>query len=410
MPTSSSDSTRLISVTGLSCPKSTAEVQTGSSVASRSLAGETTENQKILPASCGVQFLAGGDLNPQKQLLINYPSQENLQEIKNVYGSSAASVGNRQSRNIQPADQEISELLNGVVKQQSFTTEQLYFRSQSVPLHRMVNPTLMSPIGGHQQFVGGFHGQSFNNSSNSSIAPTPVPSEFNDFGSIGGDAYLLDDVDPGFIADEQQFLMEDKESITKILNILDEEGCQSLTIMPESAAAAEDNLIEGVLPISMLDANIQPEVILDPAAVLDPSVGIDKIIESRSYPNTPLPIVANNNYTGHGFTEDNSNGSRSYSSTPLHAIGPPDVYRESNEPMLSSPTLNSLNLRNDNGETVVAVAENVCRNVNDLLETNFLGDNEADADDLGTLGNFEGLQDVDSLAPLFNDVADNNNR
>ncbi|KAK0165999.1 hypothetical protein PV328_004462 [Microctonus aethiopoides] len=388
VPTSTNESTRQLSTTPLPLmvPKSTTEVQSGGTV--------RLISEKTLACT---SFLAT-DVNPQKQLLINYPSQENLQEIKNNY------------RKNQPADQEISELFNGV---KPFTTTEHYYRSQSVPLHRMVNPTLMSPISNPQSYHT-FQNNNFNHSSSSSIAPTPVPSEFNDFGSIGqSDTYLLDEVDANFISDDQQFLMEDKEisseNITKILNFLDEEDGKGLNILPEQNIHSDERLIHesGLMldPLPNANLNIAGAISLDPATVLDPSVGesLQKIIQSKSYPNTPLP-QATTGYSSSAFTED-SNGSRSYPSTPLHPLQHQDVYCESNEPMLSSPTLNSLNLRGDNGNPD---AENVCRNVTDLLETNFLGDNEGDADDLDPLSNFDGLQDVESLAPLFNEVTGGN--
>lgn len=336
------------------------------------------------------------DLAPQKQLLINYPSQENLQEIKNVYQKS------------QP-DQEISELFHN---NKQFTNE--LYRSQSVPLHRMVNPALMSPIS-TQHCLSSFQSQSFNPSTNSSIAPTPVPSEFNDFGSMGQSegpsTYLLDDVDPNFISDDQNFLMSDKEitpeNITNILNILDEEGTQSLQIIPEQPT--EEGLMENnsivldALPNSNL--NLSEEDMLDPSNVLDIPVGgaLQKIIQSRSYPNTPLPVPVST-YTP-SYTED-SNGSRSYPSTPLHTVQSQETYQETNEPMLSSPTLNSLNLHNETANE--STSNSLCRNVVDLLEANFLGETDTETNDLDTLGNFDGLQDVDSLTPLFNEVTESN--
>ncbi|XP_061937563.1 DNA-binding protein RFX7 [Apis cerana] len=336
------------------------------------------------------------DLAPQKQLLINYPSQENLQEIKNVYQKN------------QP-DQEISELFHN---NKQFTNE--LYRSQSVPLHRMVNPALMSPIS-TQHCLSSFQSQSFNPSTNSSIAPTPVPSEFNDFGSIGQSegpsTYLLDDVDPNFISDDQNFLMSDKEitpeNITNILNILDEEGTQSLQIIPEQPT--EEGLMENnsivldALPNSNL--NLSEEDMLDPSNVLDIPVGgaLQKIIQSRSYPNTPLPVPVST-YTP-SYTED-SNGSRSYPSTPLHTVQSQETYQETNEPMLSSPTLNSLNLHNETANE--STSNSLCRNVVDLLEANFLGETDTETNDLDTLGNFDGLQDVDSLTPLFNEVTEPN--
>ncbi|KAK2579789.1 hypothetical protein KPH14_012182 [Odynerus spinipes] len=393
VPTSGPELVRQVSMlqSPLTCTKSS-EVQVGGS-ATHIVITSKQENQ----GSQCPPFLAS-DLAPQKQLLINYPSQENLQEIKNVY------------QRPQPTDQEISELLLG---NKQFTTEQLFYRSQSVPLHRMVNPALMSPIS-TQQCLSSFQSHSFNPSTSSSIAPTPVPSEFNDFGSIGqpeGTSYLLNDVDPNFISDDQQFLMNDKEitseNITNILNILSEEGSQSLQILPEQSG--EEDLIDnnGIVLDTLPNSNINlsEEDILDPSNVLDNSVSgaLQKIIQSRSYPNTPLPAPVST-YTP-SYTED-SNGSRSYPSTPLHTVQSQKVYQESNEPMLSSPTLNSLNIHGDT--TSIATSDNGCRNVADLLETTFLGEPDGEADDLDPLSNFDGLQDVDPLTPLFNEVTEPN--
>ncbi|XP_076633225.1 uncharacterized protein LOC143347696 isoform X1 [Colletes latitarsis] len=366
------------------------EVQVGSNTTQISV----TSKREGQGPQCAA-FLTS-DLAPQKQLLINYPSQENLQEIKNVYQKN------------QP-DQEISELFHG---NKQFTNE--LYRSQSVPLHRMVNPALMSPIS-TQHCLSTFQSPSFNPSTSSSIAPTPVPSEFNDFGSIGQSegtsTYLLDDVDPNFMSDDQHFLMTDKEitpeNITNILNILDEEGTQSLQILPEQPT--EEGLIESnaivldALPNSNL--NLSEEDMLDPSNVLDIPVGgaLQKIIQSRSYPNTPLPVPVST-YTP-SYAED-SNGSRSYPSTPLHTVQSQETYQETNEPMLSSPTLNSLNLHNETGNE--SASGSLCRNVVDLLEANFLGETDTETNDLDPLGNFDGLQDVDSLTPLFNEVTEPN--
>ena len=338
------------------------------------------------------------DLDPQKQLIINYPSQENLQEVKNVYIKT------------QPTDQEISDLLQGgkqlkFVEIPQVTKEQLYCRSQSVPLHRMVNPTLMSPISS-QQFLTPF--RSFNPSTSSSIAPTPVPSEFNDFGSIDtpdNAIYLLDDVDPNFMSEEQQFLMGDKEmtsvNISNFLNILNEGASEMLSENAVDQGVLETStMILDSLPNS--DLNLASENTLDPGIVIE-NGSLQKMIQSRSYPNTPLPLPVSTYALP--YTED-SNGSRSYPTTPLHTIQPRDTYSESNEPMLSSPTLETLNLRGD--VTTTNSSESVCRSVADLLDSSFLDHVDGDTDDLDPLGSFEGLQDVDSLTPLFTEVVEPN--
>ncbi|XP_012274045.1 uncharacterized protein LOC105696267 isoform X2 [Orussus abietinus] len=377
VPTTGPELTRQMSApqSPLTCIRST-EVQAPVVAVAQQV---TTPVSKERGAPQPASFLPS-DLAPQKQLVINYPSQENLQEIKTAYRKS------------QPLDQEISELFHDG---KQYTNEQLYYRSQSVPLHRMVNPNLMSPVSAHQYHLPSFQSQSFDPSASSSIAPTPVPSEFNDFvGPIGqadnGSTYLLDEVDPNFISDSQQFLIGDKEitseNISNLLNILDEEGTQNLQILPDNTG--EEALIESN-PIVLEDL---------------PTSNLNiQIIQSRSYPNTPLP-PALSSYPPN-YTED-SNGSRSYPSTPLHTVQLRETYPETNEPMLSSPTLNSLNLRS---ETVAPNGSNgVCRNVcAELLETDFLAtDTNTETDDLDPLGNFDGLQDP--LAPLFNEVTEPN--
>ncbi|RLU23742.1 hypothetical protein DMN91_003948 [Ooceraea biroi] len=371
----------------------------------------TKSSEVVLKGPPCTAFL---DLTPQKQLLINYPSQENLQEIKNVYQSS-------QKSQPAPPDQEITELLHAG---RHLSNEQLFYRSQSVPLHRMVNPvSLMSPISA-QHCLSTVQSQSFNPSTNSSVAPTPVPSEYNDFGSTIGQegAYLLDDAN--FISDDQQFLMTDKgitsENINNILTILDEEGQSSLQMLPEQTT--EETLSSAIVLDALPNANLNlsEEDILDASSILDdPGGALQKIIQSRSYPNTPLPAPVS--AYAPSYTED-SNGSRSYPSTPLHTVQSQEVYQDPGEPILSSPILNSLSLQSDTTNVTVAAvtstasdvdvaaasSNSLCRNVADLLEASFLGEADAETDDLDPLANFDGLQDVDSLTPLFNEVAEPN--
>ncbi|XP_011634538.1 uncharacterized protein LOC105425456 [Pogonomyrmex barbatus] len=375
----------------------------------------TKSSEVVLKGPPCTAFL---DLTSQKQLLINYPSQENLQEIKNVY----------QKGQPPPPDQEITELLHAG---KHISNEQLFYRSQSVPLHRMVNPIvpLMSPSS-TQQYLSSVQSQSFNPSTSSSVAPTPVPSEYNDFGSsIGQEStYLLDDAN--FMSDEQEFLMTDKgitsENINNILTILDEERQSNLQMLSEQTTEETLNnaIVLDTLPNTNL--NLTEEDMLDPSNILvDAGGALQKIIQSRSYPNTPLPVPVSAYMPS--YTED-SNGSRSYPSTPLHTMQSQDVYQDSGEPILSNPILNShpLTLQSDATNVAVATAtgatsstdvdvaataassNSLCRNVADLLEASFLGETNAETDDLDPLGSFDGLQDMDSLTPLFNEVTEPN--
>ncbi|XP_077262842.1 uncharacterized protein LOC143897803 [Temnothorax americanus] len=372
----------------------------------------TTKSSEVVLK--GPPYTAYLDLTPQKQLLINYPSQENLQEIKNVY----------QKGQLPPPDQEITELLH---TGRHLSNEQLFYRSQSVPLHRMINPvSLMSPIS-TQQCLSSVQSQSFNPSTSSSVAPTPVPSEYNDFGSSIGQegTYLLDDAN--FMSDDQQFLMTDKgitsENINNILTILDEEGQPNLQMLSEQTTeeTLNNTIVLDALPNANL--NLSEEDMLDPSSILaDAGGALQKMMQSRSYPNTPLPAPVS--AYAPSYTED-SNGSRSYPSTPLHTMQSQEVYQDPGEPILSSPILNSIGLQGDarnvavatvTGVTVgtdvdIAVAassNNLCRNVADLLEASFLGETDTETDDLDPLGNFDGLQDMDSLTPLFNEVTEPN--
>lgn len=364
-------------------------------VLTKSSESQVGQNVRLPKENC-TPFLTS--LDPQKQLIINY--QENIQEVKNIYP---------ETKNIyqktQPTDQEISDLLHDgkqlkLVEISQATKEQLYCRSQSVPLYRMVNPTLISPVS-TTQFLTPF--RSFNPSTSSSIAPTPVPSEFTDFYSIDApdDAmYLLEDTN--FMSDDQQFLMGEKEmtseNINNFLNILNEEPEILSGNSVGQGVLETSSLILDTLPNSYL--NLSSESALDTGLSVE-NRNLQKIIQSRSYPNTPLPLPITS--CALPYTEDSS-GSRSYPTTPLHTVQPRETYSESNEPMLSSPTIDTLNLRSD--VTATNSSESVCQSVADLLEPSFLDNVDTEAGDLDPLDSFEGLQDA--LPPLFNEVVEPN--
>ncbi|XP_051176710.1 uncharacterized protein LOC127291561 isoform X2 [Leptopilina boulardi] len=329
----------------------------------------------LVVKSNDMQIVKNFVTEPQKQMIVNY--QENLQEqlVKNIiYQDETKTIYQKTQQ-----DQEISDLLDdGKYEIQLATKEQLYSRSQSVPLYRMVNPTLISPVS-TTQFLAPF--RSFNPSTSSSIAPTPVPSEFTDFYSIDApdDAmYLLEDAN--FMSDDQQFLMGEKEmsseNINNFLNILNEE--------PEILCSSSNG--QGVMETSSLILDGLPNSYLN----MSNDSGMDSGI-----------VIEN---------EDSSGGSRSYPTTPLHsgvqarATGE-QTYSESNEPMLSSPTIDTLNLRGDVTTTQgTNSSESVCQDVADLLEPSFL--DNVENGDLDALDSFEGLQDA--LPPLFNEVVEPN--
>ncbi|XP_014215978.1 probable serine/threonine-protein kinase nek3 [Copidosoma floridanum] len=384
----------------------------------------------LLEQTCKAQTLPCtpllSDLVTQEdQLLINYPSQENLQEIKNVY-----------NRKPQPTDQEISDLLQSK-RQQEYAKDQLFYRSQSVPLHRMVNPALLSPISVAQQMTPNFQYHSFNPSTNSSIAPTPVPSEFNDFSSICGpcdnSSYLLD---PLVSSADPDFLIEDKEmtpeNLNNIFDILNEAEPQHI-LSDEGPSVDKDQTIgsSSLMMDSLGNANLSDNLLLvDNSGLLDSwtndnglssssssgtglAAAAPKLLHSRSYPNTPLPLPSSSSSSLVVQYLDDSNGSHSYPTTPLNNSSQhqqQDPYAESNEPMLFNSSLNAQSLGLPNHQSTAGVSGNGCCStsvecsVADFLEQPL----DDETDDLGSLRNFDGLQDVDALSPLFNEVVEPN--
>lgn len=349
-----------------------------------------------------VPFLS--DLAAQKPLLINYPSQENLQEIKNAH-------------QIQWPDREISKLLQS--ERQQYVKKQIFCRSQSVPLHRMVDPALLSPITTHYLAPSSLS-HSFNPSASSSIATTPVPSESNDFSSIGpceDSGYLLD-VGP-LASTDRNFLIENKELIEEnlsyVFDLLDEEEPKIVpghttvkqTKITDSNSAMTDPLPNENLSNSILqsDSIVLGNNWMNVTTLNNNSVASallnngPKMIHSRSYPNTPLPIP---NASFAVQCPEDSNGSRSYPTTPLNNLQQ-GAYRENNEPMLFEPSFNAVNLPNQSLNISTVCSTSVECNVADLLEPNVPQD---ETEDLGSLSNFEALQDVVTISPLFTEFVD----
>lgn len=144
-----------------------------------------------------------------------------------------------------------------------------------------------------------------------------------------------------------------------------------------------------------------------------------KVVHSRSYPNTPQPNVAPTSFPLVRFPVEDGNGcSRSYPSTPLCGgiMQQSHEYPESTEPMLSSPTLNTLNMHGQRCDAATgtgnigrAEAMQPLYSVVDLLESgNIFAETEGESGDLETLGHFEELSDVHSLGPLFTEVVESN--
>ncbi|KAJ8672791.1 hypothetical protein QAD02_004051 [Eretmocerus hayati] len=348
------------------------------------------------------------DLSTQEpQLLINYPSQENLQEIKNTHQKA------------QPTDQEISQYLQN--EKQYPNRDQFFYRSQSVPLHRMVNPALLSPISIHH-LTPNFFNHSFNASNDSSIPPTPVPSEFNDFCSVTAcdNSNFLLDVDP-LAPPDQQFLMEDKETIPENLNnIFDILTKQGSGIMQHDSTIKQTTL--DVNSLVMPNENISDNILLaDSNALIDPwpnqnvsstksngqplSDSVSKMLHSRSYPNTPAPVPATNSSISVQYSKEGI-ASKSYPATPIHNLHREEFYSENNEPMLFNPDLSTPSFQNQTMSSNTTCSTSVeCSVADFFLNRDLTTDG---TDDLGSLSNFDGLQDVDALSPLFTEVVETN--
>ncbi|XP_058810098.1 uncharacterized protein LOC131675208 isoform X2 [Phymastichus coffea] len=353
------------------------------------------------------------DLTSQEpQLLINYPSQENLQEIKNV-----------SNKQFQPTDKEISDLLLNE-KQLSFSKDQsLFYRSQSVPLHRMVNPALLSPILTHQLTP------TPTPTPTPTLTPTPTPTPTSTPTPIPClslphklnipqviTPVLGDSSDFNSSTMQTKLSLDDKYIIPSNLNMFGLLNTSNEKIdishshdaieyaeQEESKHAIIDSV--EILNETVLSSDLTPRWFGDDGTcVSNHSV---KSISSRSYPNTPLPLT-NSSLNKNCF--DDNNVSKSQPSTPMHSLQSLNssscFYLGINEPMLCSPTLGPLSIQ-DNTTCHIGSAcpTNKECNVTDFLEPD-LPNNETD--DLDSLTNFGQLQDVDTLTPLFSDVVESN--
>ncbi|XP_071444668.1 DNA-binding protein RFX7 [Hetaerina americana] len=253
-----------------------------------------------------------------------------------------------------PLGQEVSRLLSEATNLNSSIGSSLgpppLFRSQSVPLHRMEAmdalglsnssdlPNLSSILTGegfgNSSSIEGIPsrshpttplgiGQRFGfsmESATSSVAPTPVPSEFADFGCIdaGGASSVLEGI--GVAGGDDS--MDNRAG----------EGVAALE-------GADDSHLSAILEDITFFEGQQ-------------SVAASRQFSSRSYPNTPVPdvgVAAALSETGINVEETNNRrsygdamlASRSYPSTPL--ISAPSL-------PLFEPTLNALNT-NPSGTT-----------------------------------------------------------
>nr|CAD7399582.1 unnamed protein product [Timema poppensis] len=227
------------------------------------------------------------------------------------------------------------------------------YRSQSVPLHRMMSASAMispqstqpSPLYMGQQQAFNFN--TFSSSATSSVAPTPVPSEFMDFVSIDDNSVAASNLLDGETGETEGL---NPESLKQFLNILD-------TAQQEQSNQEQANIAMSIDESGMdIQTQCQPRL-------LQPS---------RSYPNTPLPYKST--VLGDHFNtamEDNSTKliSLSYPSTPMlghSTFDNNDDLAENETASINQITLNALNSRQ--GDFGAMVGFSARRNINLLLE------------------------------------------
>ncbi|KAJ8869115.1 hypothetical protein PR048_030681 [Dryococelus australis] len=176
------------------------------------------------------------------------------------------------------------------------SSSQMSYRSQSVPLHRMmsgsslVSPqfTQSSPLYPGQQQTFTFNSLS---SATSSVAPTPVPSEFMDFTGLGETE-----------AESEETEGINTESLAQILNILN------------------SSTVQKVVDSASLTIGVGEDVEGENFALHNQQ---RNSYSSRSYPNTPVPYKNSSNrdplVSSFNLNLDDNFGmmSRSYPSTPL---------------------------------------------------------------------------------------------
>nr|CAD7197182.1 unnamed protein product [Timema douglasi] len=227
------------------------------------------------------------------------------------------------------------------------------YRSQSVPLHRMMSASAMispqstqpSPLYMGQQQAFNFN--TFSSSATSSVAPTPVPSEFMDFVSIDDNSVAASNLLDGETGETEGL---NPESLKQFLNILD------------TAQQEQSNQEQANIAMSIDESGLDIQTQCQPR-LLQPS---------RSYPNTPLPYKST--VLGDHFNtamEDNSTKliSLSYPSTPMlghSTFDNNDDLAENETASINQITLNALNSRQ--GDFGAMVGFSARRNINLLLE------------------------------------------
>jgi hypothetical protein len=305
------------------------------------------------------------------------------------------------SMNVDPLAQEVSQFFPDDHSFTSILTTAIGMqpsshRSQSVPLPRMTSASQQqqqeSPLYVNHSTTA-FNFNHFTSSATSSVAATPVPSEFTDFVSAG-DSSAGQSTDLLLVNGDAEATELNSENLNRIFNLLDDvqqeeqQKEQQLMLTLDTGAAQQHN----------------QKFLFQP---------------SRSYPNTPLPYQSTSSTTrdpvvGSSATCLHSESSatltsRSYPSTPL--IGHPmfvgsgddgpfqqELGNVSSVKTVSQLTLNALNIRAA-GPSFAAR-----RNINPLLEQpSFSVDDELALDTLDDLHECDTLtqfvQEVNNPAP-----------
>jgi hypothetical protein len=299
--------------------------------------------------------------------------------------------------NVDPLAQEVSQFFPDDQNATSVLTSAIGFqssshRSQSVPLHRMASASQQqeSPLYINHS-TSAFNFNHFTSSATSSVAPTPVPSEFTDFVSAG-DSSTAPSTDlligNGADAPDTETAELNSENLNRIFNLLDdvqqEEQKEQQLILTLDVDTAQQHSHKFLF---------QP---------------------SRSYPNTPLPYQSASNtrdpVVGSFATSlPSATGvtmtSRSYPSTPLISH-PMFGASEDDAPFhqglgglssggsVSQLTRNALNIHS----AMPTFAAR--RNINTLLEQpSFSVDDELALDTL------DALQECDTLTQFVQEVS-----
>lgn len=287
-----------------------------------------------------------------------------------------------------PDDQNVTSVLTSAIGFQPSS-----HRSQSVPLHRMASASQQqeSPLYINHNTTA-FNFNHFASSTTSSVAPTPVPSEFTDFVSAGDSATVPSTdllIVNGDDAADTETAELNSENLNRIFNLLDD--------VQQEEQQKEQQL--------MLTLDVDAAQQHNQKFLFQPS---------RSYPNTPLPYQSTSNtrdpVVGSFATSlPSASGvtltSRSYPSTPLISRPMFGVSEDdgpfqqglgdlSSGESVSQLTLNALNIRN----AVPTFAAR--RNINLLLEQpSFSVEDELPLDTL------DALQECDTLTQFVQEVS-----